>query len=364
MLTTQPDFFDISTYDYELPPELIAQKPAEPRDSCRLLAVRRSDGKLFHQRFRDILQWLRPGDVLVRNDTRVMPARIKGVKVGGSAQAEILLLRPEDGGEKCWEALVRPGRRLPEGSRVRLCGGVEAVIGAVKSEDGVRRVIFPGGCDVRALAEANGSMPLPPYIHKRSSRPEDYQTVYSKDPRSAAAPTAGLHFTRELLREVVASGVAIADITLEVGLGTFRPVKTEDIRRHHMHTEHCVIPQDACDKIAAAKKTGGRVVALGTTVVRTLESMAASPAGLHSGVLETDLFIYPGFQYKVVDALITNFHLPKSTLVMLVAAFAGYDLTMRAYAEAVKERYRFFSFGDAMFITGKMPDRKDEDEKA
>ncbi len=350
MSMTQRDFFDINTYDYELPPELIAQKPADPRDRCRLLTVRRADGKLFHQHFHDVLQWLRPGDVLVRNDTRVMAARVGGVKVNGSAQVEVLLLRPEDDGEKCWEALVRPGRKLPEGSRVRLDGDVVVTIDAVKSEDGVRRVVFPADCDVRALAEANGSMPLPPYIHERSSRPEDYQTVYAKDPRSAAAPTAGLHFTRELLRKVAERGVTIADITLEVGLGTFRPVKTEDIRRHHMHVEHCVIPQDAYDKIVMAKKNGGRVVALGTTVVRTLEGMAAASGGLHPGVLETELFIYPGFEYKVVDALITNFHLPKSTLVMLVAAFAGYDLTMKAYAEAVKERYRFFSFGDAMMI--------------
>jgi len=346
---TQRDFFDINTYDYELPPELIAQKPAEPRDCCRLLGVRREDGKLFHQHFYDILQWLRPGDVLVRNDTRVMAARVGGVKVNGSAQVEVLLLRPEDEDEKCWEALVRPGRKLPEGAQVRLDGGIIITIGAVKSEDGVRRVVFPSGCDVRALAEANGSMPLPPYIHERSSRPEDYQTVYAKAPRSAAAPTAGLHFTRELLQKVAERGVTIADITLEVGLGTFRPVKTEDIRKHHMHAEHCVVPQDAYDKIIAAKKNGGRVVALGTTVVRTLEGMAAS-AGLRPGVLDTELFIYPGFKYKVVDALITNFHLPKSSLVMLVAAFAGYDLTMKAYAEAVKERYRFFSFGDAMMI--------------
>lgn len=346
----QLDFFDIDTYDYELPPDLIAQKPVEPRDHCRLLAVRREDGKLFHQRFYDILQWLRPGDVLVRNDTRVMAARIGGVKLNGSARAEILLLRPEDDGEKCWEALVRPGRKLPEGAQVLLDGGVVATIGAVKSEDGVRRVIFPDDCDVRALAEANGSMPLPPYIRERSSRPEDYQTVYSREPRSAAAPTAGLHFTRDLLRKVAASGVAIADITLEVGLGTFRPVKANDIREHHMHTERCVVPAGAYDKIMTAKKNGGRVVALGTTVVRTLEGMAATAEGLRPGVLETGIFIYPGFKYKVVDALITNFHLPKSTLMMLVAAFAGYDLAMKAYAEAVSERYRFFSFGDAMMI--------------
>ena len=349
-MTNQPDFFNINTYDYELPPELIAQVPVEPRDHCRLLALRRSDGALFHQHFYNITEWLRPGDVLVRNDTRVMAARIEGVKEGGSAKCEILLLRPEDEAEKRWEALVRPGRRLPEGSGVRLPDGTVVMVGEVKSDDGVRSVVFPSDCDVRALAEANGTMPLPPYIHERASRPEDYQTVYSKDPRSAAAPTAGLHFTPELLEKIERQGVDIADITLEVGLGTFRPVKTDDIRAHHMHSERCVIPQKAYDQIVAAKQRGGRVVAVGTTVVRTLEGMCAQYGELRPGPLETEIFIYPGFQYKAVDALITNFHLPKSTLVMLVAAFAGYENIMNAYAEAVKKRYRFFSFGDAMLI--------------
>ena len=346
----QPDFFDINTYDYHLPEELIAQKPAEPRDHCRLLAVDKERGTWSHCHFYDILQFLRPGDLLVRNDTRVMAARIEGVKVNGSAKCEILLLRPEDEKEQIWEALVKPGRKLPEGAQVCLKGSVKVTIGAVKSDDGVRQVIFPDGCSARAVAEECGSMPLPPYIHERSSRPEDYQTVYSRDPRSAAAPTAGLHFTHELLQKVRDRGVEIADITLEVGLGTFRPVKTDDIRNHHMHTERCVIPPETCDKILRTKERGGRVIALGTTVVRTLEGMAASEAGFRSGVLETGIFIYPGFQYKIVDCLITNFHLPKSTLIMLVAAFAGYDLTMRAYREAVKERYRFFSFGDSMII--------------
>lgn len=346
-MSNQPDFFNINTYDYDLPQELIAQVPVNPRDHCRMLVVRRSDGALFHQHFYDILNWLRPGDVLVRNDTRVMPARINCVKAGGTAQCEILLLRPVDAEEKCWEALVRPGRRLPEGSAVNLPDGTAAVIGATASEDGVRFVRFPVNCDVRALAEVNGTMPLPPYIYGRASQPEDYQTVYSRDPRSAAAPTAGLHFTHELLRQVREMGVDIADITLEVGLGTFRPVKTDDIRAHHMHEEHCVIPEEAYEKIVAAKRRGGRVVAVGTTVVRTLEGMCAARGELQPGTLETKLYIYPGFQFKVIDALITNFHLPKSTLLMLVAAFAGYDHVMNAYAEAVKARYRFFSFGDA-----------------
>ncbi len=346
----QPDFFNIETYDYELPPELIAQKPVERRDQCRLLGLRRSDGALFHQHFCDVLQWLNPGDVLVRNDTKVMAARLEGTKLNGSAKAEVLLLRPEDSEEKVWEALVRPGRKLPEGAEVRLKGGVMVTVGRCKSEDGVRSVIFPQDCDVRTLAEATGSMPLPPYIHERTSAPEDYQTVYAREANSAAAPTAGLHFTQELLQQVADKGVAIADITLEVGLGTFRPVKTDDIREHHMHTERCVIPQKAYDAIAEAKERGGRVVAIGTTVVRTLEGMASTPGGLRPGSLDTGIFIYPGFRFKVVDGLITNFHLPKSTLVMLVAAFAGYDRTMKAYREAVQERYRFFSFGDAMII--------------
>lgn len=345
----QPDFFDIETYDYELPQELIAQKPAEPRDSCRLMAVDRSSGRIEHARFRDVLKWLEPGSLLVRNDTRVMPARLYGVKRGGSAKCEILLLRPEDEKERSWEALVRPGKKLPPGSSVELANGVPVAIGEVKSDDGIRSVAFPDDCDARELAQKLGSMPLPPYIHERSSRPEDYQTVYSKDPRSAAAPTAGLHFTEGLLDEVRGMGVDIADVTLEVGLGTFRPVKTNDIREHIMHTERCAIPQETYEKIIETKARGAKIVALGTTVVRTLEGMAAS-GGLRAGTLDTGIFIYPGFEYRVVDSLITNFHLPKSTLLMLVSAFAGYGLTMRAYSEAVKERYRFFSFGDAMII--------------
>ncbi len=347
---TQPDFFDIQTYNYDLPQELIAQKPVSPRDSCRLMVIDRKSGHIGHRHFSDVPSFLNVGDVLVRNDTRVMAARLEGVKERGSARCEILLLRPRDADEKEWEALVRPGRKLPEGSQVRLDGGVTVTLGGSLSSDGMRRVVFPRDCDVRALAEASGSMPLPPYIHERTSRPEDYQTVYSREARSAAAPTAGLHFTEELLERVRGGGVDIADITLEVGIGTFRPVKTADIRQHVMHSERCVIPQSAYDKIQAAKSRGARVIALGTTVVRTLEGMAATPGGLRPGSLETGIFIYPGFKYEVVDALITNFHLPQSTLLMLVSAFAGYDLTMKAYEEAVSRRYRFFSFGDAMMI--------------
>lgn len=349
-MTNKPDFFDIDTYDYDLPRELIAQVPARPRDHCRLLVLRTGDGAMFHERFDDVTRWLRPGDVLVRNDTRVMAARLAGVKDSGEARCEILLLRPRDDAERLWEALVRPGRRLPPGSRVVLDGGTGVEIGEILGEDGVRGVLFPAGCDVRALAEANGTMPLPPYIRERIARPEDYQTVYAKSARSAAAPTAGLHFTPELLKKIEESGVDIADITLEVGLGTFRPVKTNDIRKHRMHSERCVIPEETCRRILAAKARGGRVVAVGTTVVRTLEGMCASRGALLPGTLETGVFIYPGFRFRAVDALITNFHLPKSTLIMLVAAFAGYDAVMKAYAEAVKTRYRFFSFGDAMLI--------------
>ncbi len=344
-----PDFYKVETYDYILPQSLIAQKPAQPRDSCRLFAVRRNDGKFFHQHFYNILDWLKPGDVLVRNDTRVMASRLEGVKINGSAKCEILLLRPEDAGEKSWEALVRPGKKLPPGSQVRVAENVAVKIGEIKGDDGLRSVQFPDDCDVRDLSEQFGSMPLPPYIHERSSLPEDYQTVYSKEPNSAAAPTAGLHFTKELLEKVSARGVEIADVTLEVGLGTFRPVKTSDIREHRMHSERCIIPQITYEKIMRAKNGRSRVIALGTTVVRTLEGMAAQ-GGFRAGELETGIFIYPGFKFQIVDSLITNFHLPKSTLLMLVAAFAGYDLTMAAYAEAVRERYRFFSFGDAMII--------------
>lgn len=347
---SHPDFYDIATYDYNLPEEQIAQCPVDPRDHCRMMVLHKATGNVEHKHFYDILSYLRPGDLLVRNDTRVMAARLSGIKVGGGARCEILLLRPASSDELSWEALVRPGRKLKEGVQVRLDEDTVATMGGTVSEDGVRIVFFPENCDVRALADREGAMPLPPYIHERTSRPEDYQTVYSKKANSAAAPTAGLHFTAGLLEKVRDMGVNIADVTLEVGLGTFRPVSVDDIRQHPMHTERCTVPVETYKAICETKQRGGRVIAVGTTVVRTLEGMAATSGGLHPGMLDTNIFIYPGYEFKVVDALITNFHLPKSTLVMLVSAFAGYDFTMSAYKEAVETKYRFFSFGDSMMI--------------
>ncbi len=350
MAVTAPNFFDIETYDYNLPQELIAQRPAIPRDHCRLMGIRRDNGSIVHQRFYDVLQWFRPGDLLVRNDTRVMASRLEGVKATGSAKVEILLLKAMDDQELHWEALVKPGRKLPEGTSVDLNCGVTVLVGAPLSDDGVREIIFPHGCNVRQYAEQEGEVPLPPYIKDRTSSPEDYQTVYSREAKSSAAPTAGLHFTCELLDRLRQLGVQIADVTLEVGLGTFRPVKVQDIREHRIHRESCHISQETYNAILSTKSKGGRVIALGTTVVRTLEGVASSHGGFRAGSLETGIYIYPGYEYKLVDGLITNFHLPKSTLLMLVAAFAGYDLIMKAYQEAIAQRYRFFSFGDGMII--------------
>ncbi len=346
---TVPNFYDIETYHYDLPQELIAQTPMVPRDHCRLMAIDRSSGAIVHQRFDQILQWFRPGDLLVRNDTRVMASRLWGTKAPGSARVELLLLKPLDAQELQWEALVKPGRKVPPGTSVELRSGVTVEVGR-RLDDGVREVTFPHGCSVRQLVQREGEMPLPPYIQERTSSPEDYQTVYSREASSAAAPTAGLHFTQGLLDQLGQRGVEIADVTLEVGLGTFRPVKVQDIRDHRIHRETCRIPPETYQALLRAQSRGGRIVALGTTVVRTLEGMASSPGGLRAGSLETAAYIYPGYRYRVVQGLITNFHLPRSTLLMLVAAFAGYNLTMKAYQEAITRRYRFFSFGDAMII--------------
>ena len=348
----QYDFNKTSTFDYELPKELIAQDPLEPRDSARLLLVKRNSFEWEHRIFRDIIDFLHEDDLLVLNDTKVLPARVEGIKKYGGAKCEIFFLRPS-GGEASheWTALVKPGRKLPEGTPVTLDGGIDITVGA-RLEDGLRKVSFPAECDPFGVIHKLGETPLPHYITDTHSTPDQYQTVYAKDEQenSVASPTAGLHFTKELLAKIAEKGTGIAFVTLQVGLGTFRPVKTENISEHIMHDEFCEVSEETAQRIRATKEKGGRVVAVGTTVVRTLESFAREYGEVRPGTLDTRLFITPGFDYKVVDALITNFHLPKSTLLMLVSAFGGYETMMAAYRDAVEKRYRFFSFGDAMFI--------------
>lgn len=345
------DLTKTSAYDYYLPKSLIAQNPAEPRDSSRLLAVGRKNGSLEHSHFYDIAKYLRRGDLLVLNDTRVLPARICGVKKGRDVKVEIFCLRPLSENSNVWTALVKPGRKLPEGTAVEIGEGVEVTVGE-RLNDGLRSVEFPAGADAFALIHRFGMTPLPHYITESTADPERYQTVYAKAEKenSVAAPTAGLHFTEELMAGLREMGIEQCFVTLQVGLGTFRPVKSEDIAEHVMHSEFCEIPEETARKINETKKRGGRIVAVGTTVVRTLESFAARYGGIRAGFLDTRLFITPGFDFQVIDALITNFHLPKSTLLMLVAAFGGYDSIMAAYKEAVARNYRFFSFGDSMFI--------------
>ena len=347
------DLTKTAAYDYFLPKEQIAQNPAEPRDASRLMVVHRKDGTTENRIFRDITEYLNDGDLLVLNDTRVLPARVEGVKKSSAehgAKVEIFFLNPGSAPNE-WSALVRPGRKLPEGTSVAFDAQTEVTVGA-RLDDGLRTIIFPEGADPLAIIHKFGKTPLPHYITETHAKPERYQTVYAKIEKenSVAAPTAGLHFTPELLRKLKDNGVRQAFVTLQVGLGTFRPVKTENISDHIMHKELCEIPPATADAINETKARGGRVVAVGTTVVRTLESFAARYGKVVPGTLDTRLFISPGFDFKVVDALITNFHLPMSTLLMLVCAFGGYDTMMNAYREAVEQRYRFFSFGDSMFI--------------
>ena len=346
------DLTKTAVYDYNLPKELIAQDPAEPRDSSRLMVVHKKDGATEDRIFRDITEYLNPGDLLVLNDTRVLPARVEGVKKSGEhgAHVEIFFLNP-GGAPNEWTALVRPGRKLPEGTKVALDADTEVTVGA-RLEDGLRTLIFAKDADPLAIIHKFGKTPLPHYITDTHAEPERYQTVYAKAEKenSVAAPTAGLHFTPELLQKLEDKGVPHVFVTLRVGLGTFRPVKAENIADHIMHEEFCEVPPETAEAINAAKERGGRVVAVGTTVVRTLESFAQRYGKIVPGALDTRLFISPGFEFRVIDALITNFHLPMSTLLMLVSAFGGYDTMMSAYNEAVRKRYRFFSFGDSMFI--------------
>ena len=332
---------------YDLPEELIAQTPLLQRDASRLLALDRNTGAVSHRHFYDILDYMHPGDCLVMNNSRVLPARHLGHRPTGGA-VEVLLLR--DLGEKRWECLVRPGKKMQVGQSVIFGNGELTATVAAVQDDGNRVVEFHYEGIFLEVLERLGKMPLPPYIKAELADQERYQTVYSKESGSAAAPTAGLHFTNDLLDKIRAKAVKTAFVTLHVGLGTFRPVKAESIAEHHMHAELCMIGEETASILNETKRNGGRIICVGTTSCRTLESLVNEDGSFEAKSKWTEIFIYPGYRFKAMDGLITNFHLPESTLVMLVSAFAGRENVLNAYAEAVKERYRFFSFGDAMFI--------------
>ena len=337
-----------SDFYYELPKELIAQTPVEPRDSSRMLVLDRKSGEIRHKHFYDIIDFLHEGDLIVANDSRVLPARIFGIKDGTGARVEFLLLKQISGNR--WETLCKPGNKAREGASFTFGGGLlNATVAEVK-DDGNRVVDFECDENFFATLDKIGQMPLPPYIPEELKDKERYQTVYSHELGSAAAPTAGLHFTEELMEKVRQKGVKIAYVTLHVGLGTFRPVKVDDVTNHKMHSEHYEIPGDTARLINETKRNGGRVIAIGTTSCRTLESVATEYGEIKPCEGFTDIFIYPGYKFKVLDGLVTNFHLPESTLIMLVSAFAGCDSIMNAYQIAVKEKYRFFIFGYCMCI--------------
>ena len=336
-----------SDFYYDLPEELIAQTPAEPRDSSRLLIYHRQDETVEHKIFRDIIDYLNPGDALVVNDTRVIPARLYGKKQGTGREVEFLLLNRLS--KDTWEAIMRPGKKLRIGDRVDFAEDLQAEI-LEKKEDGVTRVKFYFEGLFEPLLERYGNMPLPPYITKRPEDRQRYQTVYAKENGSAAAPTAGLHFTPELMEKIRQKGIDIIPVLLHVGLGTFRPVKVDNVENHKMHSEYYSVSADSARRINETRKRGGRIIAVGTTSVRTLESVADEEGCIKEQSGNTEIFIYPGYRFKCVDALITNFHLPESTLLMLISAFMGKEQALGLYRLAVQERYRFFSFGDAMLI--------------
>ena len=343
----------LSTHDFyfDLPEELIAQSPSEERDLCRLLVLDRQKSENEHKVFRDIIDYLRPEDILVVNSSKVIPARLLGTTEKTGSSMELLLLKALEGGE--WETLVRPGKRAKEGAAFSFGGILRAVVTRVL-DDGNRVVRFEYDTvrypNIYAVLDEVGNMPLPPYVTKKLENKNDYQTVYAKQEGSAAAPTAGLHFTTELIERIKAKGVGYAEVTLHVGLGTFRPVKVDKIEEHLMHGEHFYITDEVADEINRRRANGGRIIAVGTTSCRVLESVTDDNGIVHPIDGETSIFIYPGYRFKAVDALITNFHLPESTLIMLVSALAGKERTMSAYEEAVEKRYRFFSFGDSMLI--------------
>lgn len=339
---------NVKDYDYDLPEELIAQDPLEDRSSSRLMVLDRQTGDVEHRHFTDILEYLHPGDCLVINNTKVIPARLFGVKEDTQAKIEVLLLKRKE--NDIWETLVKPGKKAKPGTKLVFGDGLLTAEVVDVVEEGNRLIQFHYDGIFEEILDQLGQMPLPPYITHQLKDKNRYQTVYAKYDGSAAAPTAGLHFTKELLQKVKDMGVDIAEVTLHVGLGTFRPVKVENVLDHHMHSEFYMMSQEAADKINRAKESGHRVIAVGTTSTRTLEAAADENGRLHETSGWTEIFIYPGYQFKVIDALITNFHLPQSTLVMLVSALAGREHVLHAYEIAVKERYRFFSFGDAMLI--------------
>lgn len=337
-----------SDFYYDLPPELIAQTPIPQRDSSRLMTLDRRSGEISHRHFYDLPELLNPGDCLILNDSRVLPARLLGNRLPGGGACEVLLLT--DKGDGCWECLVRPGRKLKPGAEVSFGEGRLTATVTGEVEGGNRLVQFHYEGIFLEVLEELGKMPLPPYIKEELQDRERYQTVYSKVLGSAAAPTAGLHFTPELLERIRAKGVGVGYVTLHVGLGTFRPVKEEALEDHEMHREYCEIPAETAELINRTKAAGGRCICVGTTSCRTLESWAAEDGHMEPRSGWTGIYIYPGYRFKVMDGLVTNFHLPESTLIMLVSAFAGRERTLSAYREAVAERYRFFSFGDAMFV--------------
>jgi len=337
-----------SDFYYDLPEALIAQHPVEPRDSSRLMVVDKASGEIQHKHFYDIIDELREGDCLILNNTRVLPARIFGIKDGTGARVEFLLLTNK--GDDVWECITGPGKRAKLGTRFTFGDGLLSAEVMDVLEGGNRLVKFFYEGNFFNVLDEIGQMPLPPYITEKLENQERYQTVYSKELGSAAAPTAGLHFTEELMKKIEDKGVKIGYVTLHVGLGTFRPVKAEDISQHIMHSEHYWLPKETAELINATKNNGGRVIAVGTTSCRTLESVGTFKGKIEESEGWTDIFIYPGYEFKCIDALITNFHLPESTLIMLVSAFCGYGNTMNFYKKAVEEKYRFFSFGDAVFL--------------
>ena len=355
---------DMKTSDfyYDLPQELIAQTPIQQRDASRLMTLNRSTGETGHHRFYELPDFLRPGDCLILNDSRVLPARLLGQRLPGGGACEVLLLT--DRGEGTWECLVRPGRKMRPGTRLSFGNGELAAEVTGETEGGNRLVRFTYQGIFLEVLERLGKMPLPPYIKAELQDRERYQTVYSRHNGSAAAPTAGLHFTPELLETIAAKGVGIGYVTLHVGLGTFRPVKEESIIDHAMHSEYCILSQETAELINRTRAAGGRCVCVGTTSCRTLESWAGEDGHMEAKSGWTDIYIYPGYRFKVTDALVTNFHLPESTLVMLVSAFAGRERVLAAYQEAVRERYRFFSFGDAMFIGSRIDEPESKKPEA
>lgn len=337
-----------SDFYYDLPEELIAQTPVEPRDSSRMLIYDRAKKEISHKHFYNVIDYLNEGDTLIVNDSRVLPARIYGTKIPTGANVEFLLLKQQE--EKVWETLVKPGKKARTGDKFSFGDGIMTATVIDVLEDGNRIVQFECENNFFETLDKIGQMPLPPYIHEKLKDKERYQTVYSHELGSAAAPTAGLHFTKELMEKIKDKGVNIGYVTLHVGLGTFRPVKVDDVKTHKMHSEHFEVPKETAELIKNTKKNGKRVIAVGTTSCRTLESVAEKYGEVVPCNGWTDIFIYPGFEFKVLDGLITNFHLPESTLIMLVSAFAGYEETMEVYKTAVEEKYRFFSFGDSMCI--------------